>query len=71
MSARNDPPVNEVGAHDSPETGDMAAWDTMSQAGSSERPGGRDHGIGLAVAGITLAALLVGGLVAFVIARAG
>jgi hypothetical protein len=72
MRSRDETPVTEAEQiTDSTDVADIVDWDATSQPGSSERSGGVDRTIGLAVAGIILAAVLVGGLVVFVISRAG
>jgi hypothetical protein len=50
-----------------PEMADLVQWGSSSTADPAATAEGRDHRVGLAVAGITIAALLVGGLVALVI----
>jgi hypothetical protein len=70
MSAANETHIDQTEHATAPEMADIVQWDTASSADPTT-PGGRDRSVGLAVAGITLAALLVGGLVAFVISLSG
>jgi len=71
MSAANETHVDQTEHATTSDMTDLVEWDTASSAEHTEPEGGRDRSVGLAVAGITLAALLVGGLVAFVIALSG
>ncbi|GAB3051961.1 hypothetical protein GCM10027053_09590 [Intrasporangium mesophilum] len=71
MSAANETHVDQTEHTTDPEMADIVQWDTASPADRTTPGGRRDRSVGLAVAGITLAALLVGGLVAFVISLSG
>ena len=77
MSARNETHVDrtehvEEPEHEPvPEMADIVQWGSSSAADPAEPAQGGDHSVSLAVAGIILAALLVGGLVALVISLSG
>ena len=58
---------NEMQLDETAQAADIVQWDATSHSDRSLGTGRRDRSIGLAVAGITIAALLVGGLVAYVI----
>ncbi len=69
MSAANETHVDQTEPATTPDMADIVEWEPESSADPLTPGGGRS--VVLAVAGIALAALLVGGLVAFVISLSG
>ena len=71
MSAAHETHVDQTEHAAAPEMADLVQWDSAPTAEQPHAPRGRDHNVGLAVAGVTIAALLVGALVALVISLSG
>jgi hypothetical protein len=71
MSAANETHLDQTEHTTTPDMADIVQWESESSADATTSERGRDRSVALAVAGITLAALLVGGLVAFVISLSG
>ena len=70
MSAAHETHLDQTEHATTPDLDKIVQWESASSDQTAPERG-RDRSVALAVAGITLAALLVGGLVAFVISLSG